>query len=249
MNVSKTLKGGAILSVFLGLALTTQACDDLWEKSVSIVKQSGLMVPGEMLVEQNIVDGKGETQLESTTIIGVHEEQGKLHADLVRFVENGNDRTQKLKKEIEKNMNQDINEIVWQMPYHVDDPGRLILGRHEETREVNGVQCVGYDFEVCDKDFEKADEPFRFLGTVWVDPGTAIPMQIESQLQDLPKEEDGAEIVSLSQRVDYGYREGVWTREREVQELCVNARVLFKSVVAIVHTDTHYSKHWKFSVN
>ena len=249
MKRSKDTLGRILLPILFGLTLNANACDELWSRSVSLVKQSELMIPGEMVVEQHITDGKGVTQLESTTVVGVAEDKGKIHAELISFTENGQDRTQKSKKEIEESVNEDINDFAWEMPYHVDDPDRFIKGKHEGTHEVHGVACVGYDFEVCDKDFEKTAEPFRFVGTVWIDPASAIPLQIESHLQDLPQKEDGAEIVSLSQYVDFSYSNGVWKREQEKQELCVNARFLFKSVVAVVHTDTHYSKHWKFSVN
>jgi hypothetical protein len=234
-------------SILFGITLNANAVDELWLQSVRVVKQSELMIPGEMIMEQTVINGDGETESESKTVLEVTGEGNKIHAQLLSLVENGKDQTQKSKAEIEQNVNKDINNFVWQMPYHLDDPNRLMRGKHAGTREINGVECIGYDFEVSNKDFENENEPFRFIGTVWLDPSTAVPLQIESHLQDLPKKEDGAEIVSLSQFVDFSYSDGIWIREKEYQELWVNAKILFKKVVAVIHTDTHYSKHWKFS--
>lgn len=236
-----------IFLIFVGLTLSANAVDELWLRSVQIVKQSELMIPGEMIVEQTIINGDGETESENKTVIRVTKEGNKIHAELLSLVEDGKDQTQHSKAEVEENLNQDINNFVREIPYHLDDPSRLVQGKHKGTREINGVECVGYDFEVSHNDFENEDEPFCFIGTVWLNPATAVPLQIESHLQDLPKKDEGTEVISFSQFVDFSYHDGVWKREKEFQELWVNAKIFFKRVVAVIHTNTHYSKHWKFS--
>lgn len=238
-----------IASSLLGFIFQSNAVDDLWQRSVEIVRHSDLMIPGEVVMQQNVINGKGETESESKIVLEVCREGKGLRANLLSFVGDGKDLTEKKKKEIESELNEDINKYRREIPYHVEDPGPFIIGRKDVTKLIKEVVCIGYDFEVNDGEFKNEVEPFRYIGTVWIHPETAVPIQIERYLQDLPRKENGTEIMSLSQIVDFSYERGVWKKEREEEELWVNAKILFKKVVAVIRTHTDYQKHWVFISN
>lgn len=244
MKTELIVRGMCLLAALLSIPSQIEAIDQLWERSVQVVKASELMIPGELIIEQSVVDGRGKTESESETIIHVGHEGSRLYVELVQFSENGKDKTVDSRQTIEDEMNKEVGCFKCEMPYHLDNPSQVILRREAKSKFVDEVECVGYVFEVWEKDFEHGDSPFCYEGIVWLDPNTAVPVQIESFLKDPPKEEDGAEVLNLSQTVNFEYSEGAWKRVSEEQELWLNVQVLFKKVVAVIRTDSRYLNHW-----
>jgi len=227
------------------LIASAQSTDELWEQAERIVLESKVWIPGSVETEQIVKNGKGKVESENKIKLEIlrDPETGNPQGHLEQMLENDRDHTEKVRKELEADLQKEILGGKRDFPFHLENPSDAVTGKSPNLKTVDGVECVGYEFEVNETD-EDSNEPFRFEGTVWIDPATAVPMEIESHLMDLPKKADGAEIVSMVFSRKYGLQEGAWITRSEHQEIWVNAKFLFKKIVVFVDTQTSYRNHW-----
>jgi len=219
--------------------------DALWEQTERLILNSEVWIPGEVQTHQLVKNGKGETESDSLIVVTVTQdpESGILVGKLTQLLENEKDRTEKSRKEVEAQFKEDLKKLERDVPFNLENPSDAVYGKSLERKSIDGIDCVGYVFEATQKD-ENSGEPVRFGGTVWVDPATAVPLEIESHLLDLPRKEENAEIVSLMVQRNYRYQDGKWLNLSDRQQIWVNAKFLFKKIVVYVESDTTYHDHW-----
>ena len=238
---------GLVWSALLFSSTSVHAVDELWERAEQFVRESAIWMPGKVETSQQVLDGKGEQQSESSMRFAISQdaEQKTLKVTLEQLIENEKDQTEESRQAIEAEFQRELQKIRHDMPFHLENPSQVVTGWSPERKKIGHVECMGYEFQVAVT--EDSDQPpMRFSGTVWVDPQTAIPLLIESMLLDLPRKQDGAEIVSLSLQRSYGTVEGSWVAINEEQEIWLNARFLFKKMVIYIKSTTDYRQHWKW---
>ncbi len=243
ITIKRALHSAIILSLFAS-ALTA---DPLWEQAERLVLNSPILVPGEVETHQLVFDGKGDQQVENQLLFETLKDPatGVPHGVLKQLLENNKDKTEKSRKEVEQDFQGELNSIERDFPFHLENPSDAVTEKREETKIILDRECVGYDFVVTKSDGED-EEPSRFAGTVWIDPNTAVPLEIESHMLDLPRKEEGAEIVSVVINRQYGYENGSFITLSEQQQLWLNAKFLFKKIVVYMESETHYRKHWQW---
>jgi hypothetical protein len=220
--------------------------DELWERSLSFVRSSARMVPSEVETREHVVDGKGVTQMESITKLQVSPAAGAPSIRLLQYLENGHDRTERNRREIEKGANESAASFFQELPYAVAEPTPMLTRRRSDSFTVNGVACVGYDFRVSGSDLPEAgDEDVAFQGTVWIDPQSAVPLMIESRMLDLPKKEGDTEITSFVRKVVFDCEGTGWRKVREEHEVWLNTKALLRRNVFVARTQSEYRNHWE----
>ena len=86
------------------------------------------------------------------------------------------------------------------------------IKQREDSLTIKAINCTGYDFKT-EKDGK------RFAGTVWLNPVTASPMQVDMQLtEDQPLKFDDMEIDHFYRTIELEEKDGVIKAKRFTAE-------------------------------
>ena len=240
---TRTLAWGVLLFQFM--LLNSANADELWERTEALVKQSQIWMPGAVETRQIVKDGKGDLKSENFVSMEIrkNDKTGEPEAHLLQLLEGEKDHTEKSRKEVEQEMQAELQNLERDPPFNLENPSDALTGKTDKPKLICGIACEGYRFEVSAEDEDSA-EPMHFEGVVWVDPGTAVPLEIESHLTNLPHKLKDAEIASLLLKRTYSLKDGQLIPDTEEQELWINAKFLFKKLVFYIESATTYREHW-----
>ena len=127
------------LSLFLLLMSTTlfsQSTPPLWEKAVDIMSDNLNWVPGEMIMQFELLDKKGNADMINVSKYKIYlDENGKVKSELVSMFNDGQDVTEqekeKLEKEEEKNdENSEEHNAEFSLaesPFHPDNQDKITV--------------------------------------------------------------------------------------------------------------------------
>ena len=214
--------------------------DALWRKAVAIVGANDNWTAGtsEMTGEER--DGRGRARntwvLETRTRPGP---DGYPVQEIVRYVENGRDTTEKRRSE-QRGQTQGgggRGAFSWnpaepaETPFHPDRQADVTLRRLPGEPLVDGRRCVAYEFE------QRVGERERAVGTAWLDAATGAPVRLTASVEPLP-------VLVHSGSVDVWYTldgEGTWT----VRRFHLDGEVTFLLIRRSFSMDITMSNHWR----
>jgi hypothetical protein len=248
-NIMRLIVIGGLLT---GASSPLFSHDALWDQTVAFIKATDRYLPGSIQSHQQILDEKGEKQHDSAISIKLGRHNGSLSGSVEAFYEDGVEKTQSLREEIEQELAKDISEnlldFVWDIPFSMDNIAQLKVSKSSERRTVGTIECEGYLFESVFFDSSIPDTPLTFRGTVWVDPATAVPARIESVLLDSSIKVDGARIMGLTREVDFCYTDNQWRMVHKRQEMWLKARFLLKKFLVMVSHEVDLTDHFKYEI-
>ncbi len=232
----------SVATLLGGWAAPAHAIDELWERSIKAVKGQKIYVPGVATYQEKVVDKEGNVAEVTEARFEIENSGARGRARLLKCTVDGEDVTQEAREDLEREANVELQEFDFEMPYCADDPLSNAVGIQEDLKMINGVECRGYDFIY-------REEGHDFKGIVWIDPTSALPLEISSIITSVPFKEDGVQVMSLNRTTHYILENGVWKIKNESEDVWVKVRVLFKNVLAVIQTQTDYSNHWILNVS
>jgi hypothetical protein len=216
------------------------ATDPLWQKALAVARTNADWVAGLVVMRSEILH-KGETN-------GVHEiwTRSKLGTNdevitqTVKVLEDGEDvtkeETKKEEKQKKKKTKDKDNKTSGQPGINPFDPerqDRVTVERNNQSRNIEGRDCVGYAFEVRNTNGPTA------RGIAWLEKETGVPSEIEDMTLDpLPDKHLKAVTTTTRYETTTG---GVW-RVKEMR-MKTKASVLFMNL-DVLSTMT-FSEYWK----
>lgn len=247
MNSTHTIS--MISALLIGLSPEILAAnDELWQKCVTFVNNAPTMVPGRIELKETVTDEKGKIHQDSSTTLDIFSHEPGIGVHLVRFLENGKDAIEDSREMIEGVASSELRSWKQEIPFIATDPTALVAGLHPDRLNVRGSECIGYRFEIDDSNIaEAAEQPFHLKGVIWIDPETAVPMQIDTEMVDLPKKDGDAEILSFTRTVTFSTENGSWIKDSESLDVELKAKMLFGRKNFKVRNRTSFHKHWNLN--
>lgn len=236
----------AVLSITtFGLFYSIKAAegDELWQKAVAIASANEHLVPGSIHQIDKMFDEKGE--LKETSEIYLAVEKGtkrRLSIKLLKATTNNRDVTNKVRKDVEKQLNNTEEDELYQtFPFMASVQKNTHYRREESRRVIERKNCVSYAFTY-------GDEEETWQGTAWLEEKSGIPVETEASLTSVPYEEEGIKVFEVVLTASYEYAEnGEWYPK----SLMVDARIegIKKSTKAMtgrVTTMYRFSNYWAY---
>ena len=178
-----------LLFLYVSPALFSQSTrPDLWNTAVNILADNLNWVPGEMTMQFEMLDKKGHADMVNVSTYKIYaDENGDVHSELVKMLNDGEDVTEKEKAKAEKS-EKDKNDgpgdmehsMSWMdSPFHPDNQDAIQLTPLEKEETIEGKRCRRFDYTL------PRSESTR-IGTVWVDVETGAPLRHEFTTDPLP---------------------------------------------------------------
>jgi hypothetical protein len=164
--------------------------DSLWNKAVALWSMNDDLVPGLMKMHMQEVDGDGRVKNQdkyhevwSTLSLG---EDGEVHYEVVKAIDDGEDVTQEEKAEQEKERDEededsDSHRMEGYSPFDSRRQERISARPVGAGGMVAGRNTMEYEFS------EQTKAGVEISGKAWLDAATGAPVKIEYTPDPLPK--------------------------------------------------------------
>jgi len=220
---------------------TAAPTDSLWQKAVEISAASEDWVPGLIIEKEEVFDEDGKLEESSEVHLRfIPEKNGEIAIKLIKAIENGKEVTEEARDEIEKYL-QELEEDEEDNPFNPGVQQNITIKRLNRTRVINDKKCIAYEYKQKTKDAE-------WYGTAWLEVGTGIPVEVQSEPDPLPPIEEGVEAESLSVIIRYDYTaEGAWYVKEAIVDIGIKVKILpLVTFKGTVHNVTTFSEYWKY---
>lgn len=222
----------AAVSVALS-SICNLSAQDLWERSYEKMKENGFWYPSEVTVCEEIIDHKGNLKNNGCMDYHISCKESINHIEV-------------------SCMSQPAGEVVIEdvgilnllhqlglgVPFFVEK-NLVQIHQREDSQSFDEIDCIGYDFKT-EKDGK------RFAGTVWLNPTTASPVQVNMQLtEDEPLKFDGLEIDHFYRTIQLEEKDGIIKANRLTAEAWVSNRSIFRRSLVVKRYDVSLRKQWK----
>ena len=205
----------------------------LWERSYEKMKQNGFWYPTEVTVCEEIIDHKGNMQNKGCMDYRITCKESINHIEVSCM--------SRPEGEIiieDLDLLNLLHQLGLGVPFFVEKQAVQIIQR-EEAQPIKGVVCTGFDFKT-EKDGK------RFAGTVWINPKTASPTQVDMQLtEDSPVKLDGLEIDHFYRTIELEEKDGIVKAKRLTAEAWVSNRSMFRRSLVVKRYDVSLRKQFK----
>jgi len=214
-------------------SISNLAAQDLWERSYEKMKQNGFWYPSEVTVCEEVIDHKGNLKNNGCMDYHIACKESINHIEVSCM-------SQPQGEVIIEDVG--ILNILHQLglgvPFFVEK-NLVQIKQREDSLTIKAIDCTGYDFKT-EKDGK------RFAGTVWLNPATASPMQVDMQLtEDQPLKFDDLEIDHFYRTIELEEKDGVIKAKRLTAEAWVSNRSIFRRNLVVRRYDVSLRKQWK----
>jgi len=206
--------------------------DPLWRKALAVAGSNTNWLPGLIITRTEVlqkgkVEGVHEVWRRST--MGTH---GEVVTTTVKVLEDGKDVTAKEKKEMDAK-NGPKKETLGGHPFDVNLQDRLSLKRTDQTKDISGRDCVGYEFDL------RNTNGVTVKGTTWLEKETGWPAEIENMTINPPPERRFKRMATTTRYESSP--EGRW----QIKELTTTGTVSVMFIKADIRSTTTFSSYWQ----
>ena len=184
------MKRISLTAVLLVVASLSAESDELWDRGVSLFEPNSKWIAGSTIIETTELDRRGNIKNHETRQMVTEQRDAGLRTILIRAEKNGDDITEieKSEEETREGSNDSSDDGAIPNPF---DPSlqQSIEKKHRSTEQLEGGRFHLYDFRM------SGDDDNEYVGTVWFDAETEIPVRIEATIEPLPR---FAHFVNLS---------------------------------------------------
>lgn len=215
--------------------------DSLWQKAVALSGANEDWVPGLLVVQMEMLDGKGSAQSTEETWMKMSlGPDGKVKEDVIKQMKDGKvkdgpetkveTRTGEEKKKGEKK-GTSISISSSDDPFSPKVQTSVSAKRIAQSKTILGKTCVGYEFTLTSKEGKTQS------GIAWLEDPTGIPLEMQYTVHPLPPH-----VQHLSTTVRYeSTPEGAWHPQEMVMEGSGGFLFIKKAYRGVVH----FSDYWK----
>ena len=241
-----------LILVSAGSAPAGDGADSLWAKAVSLHEANDRWVPGSIYIHAQETDKHGEPKDKRGDEIWTRlflNEAGEVEDELVKILENGEDKTEeeKAKREREEAEEEDGGEegdgdgefrLEGYAPFDPKNGDLLTITPTGREEMVNGRRCAVFEFTgPMERDEEDDDdEEWTVMGHAWLEAETGVPFKVEYTTDPLPKR-----VKKMSTTILYEFEEpDTWYAES--MSVQATGGILF--IKKHFHMNMTFDDHW-----
>ncbi len=230
-----------LLLVVFGLSFgESPGTDPLWQKAVEIAGKNTNWIPGSMVIKNYVLEDNGNVKKAEEITMKVYlDESNQLKSDMVKYLENGVDVTERKKNDIEqaqrrnRSTNQGQGMVVGfdnLIPFMPGEQTNISLSNTGRKVTYENREFIIYDY----KRIMIRGE--RQIGRAWLDSVTGIPLKIVYTVDPLPQY-----VFRITNEVVFQTgRKGGWYPER----LTVDGSGGFILFKMNMNSTTFFSDFW-----
>jgi hypothetical protein len=173
--------------------------DALWQMAVTYLA-AHQWVPGEVWVNEKVLDRKGGLEEERTLLLGLSARPDRtIQRRLITAEENGEDIAAAVRSELERATT--LTELMGDSPFSPAAEQEVKHWRNGAQRQIDGHACIGFGYALTTAEA-------LIQGIAWLDQDSGLPLELTAEVRSVPFKEDGFKISAYTETNHFSLSDG-----------------------------------------